>query len=123
MRTWTHADVVMIRCVIFDDVMIWCPVGAALLLLRQGIADVVETLLEDVDSYLDEASGKGANQQVRWAAKAYKYCTAPEWCLFSLLVWSNPVYGGFIYGLQPRLGRFFTAEACQPCTVIKYNQR
>lgn len=30
----------------------------------QGIADVVETLLEDVDSYLDEASGKGANQQV-----------------------------------------------------------
>jgi len=28
---------------------------------------VVETLLEDVDSYLDEASGKGANQQVRWA--------------------------------------------------------
>ncbi|CAN0235512.1 unnamed protein product, partial [Laminaria digitata] len=31
----------------------------------QGIADVVETLLEDVDSYLDEASGKGANQQAR----------------------------------------------------------
>ncbi|CAN0407040.1 unnamed protein product, partial [Ectocarpus sp. 12 AP-2014] len=30
----------------------------------QGIADVVETLLEDVDSYLDEAAGKGANQQV-----------------------------------------------------------
>lgn len=32
--------------------------------VEQGIADVVETLLEDVDSYLDEASGKGANQQV-----------------------------------------------------------
>lgn len=32
--------------------------------LVQGIADVVEALLEDVDSYLDEASGKGANQQV-----------------------------------------------------------
>ncbi|CAN0062008.1 unnamed protein product, partial [Discosporangium mesarthrocarpum] len=30
----------------------------------QGIADVVEQLLEDVDSYLDDASGKGANQQV-----------------------------------------------------------
>ena len=34
------------------------------LCVEQGIADVVETLLEDVDSYLDEASGKGANQQV-----------------------------------------------------------
>lgn len=33
-------------------------------LCSQGIADVVETLLEDVDSYLDEAAGKGANRQV-----------------------------------------------------------
>lgn len=33
--------------------------------MLQGIAAVVETLLEDVDSYLDEASGKGANQQVK----------------------------------------------------------
>lgn len=40
--------------------------------MEQGIADVVETLLEDVDSYLDEASGKGANQQVKRVTRGWK---------------------------------------------------
>lgn len=33
-------------------------------IILQGIAEVVETLLDDVDSYLDDAAGRGANQQV-----------------------------------------------------------
>lgn len=46
----------------------------------QGIADVVETLLEEVDYYLDEASGKGANQQVNStvgirSARVRHHCT------------------------------------------------
>lgn len=44
--------------------MLAAPLLVDWLLAIQGIADVVDTLLDDVDSYLDEASGRGANQQV-----------------------------------------------------------
>lgn len=49
-------------CAVGDVFFVFGRVGR--LFGAQGIADVVETLLEDVDSYLDDASGKGANQQV-----------------------------------------------------------
>lgn len=48
----------MLLAMCFSCLVVWA------VFLEQGIADVVETLLEDVDSYLDDASGKGANQQV-----------------------------------------------------------